>query len=127
MRRTYASASRVRLSRRFAAMLALVALLAQSLLPGTAAFAQAEDPLVGAPICTTGSHNAGSPSRPHKSGHAACHFCQAPVAAWAFLPPVPILVEGPHRLVRIVWRHETLEAGPAAVGGVRARGPPAGA
>ena len=126
MRRPLANFSRVRPSR-FGAVLALVALLVQLLLPSAAAFAMGDDPLGAAPICTTGAHHAGGQGGSHKVLHATCPLCQAPSVAWGFVPPAQTFVVGPRRQARVVWQRETNVGAPAAVASLRARGPPGAA
>ena len=105
-------------------MLALVALLMQLLLPAAGAFAMG-DPLGAVPICTTGAHHAGGTGGgPHKARHVSCPLCQGQSAAWGFVPPVQSFVTGPQRLVRVIWRHETLATVSAVPVGLNARGPP---
>ena len=129
MRRTIASFRRARPPRRFGAVLALVALLVQLVLPGAAALAMGRDALGLVPICTGGSSRDAGPAAPHKSLHAGCcSLCQAPSAAWGFLPPpAPAALQGPHRLGRVVWQHEPATGMPATIAGSRARGPPGAA
>lgn len=125
MRRSFASSSRLH-PPRFGAVLALVALLMQLLVPAAAAFAMG-DPLAAAPICTSDAKHTDGHNGSHKTLHAACPLCQAQSVAWGFVPPVQVFVAGPQRLVHIVWRHETIVAAPANVAGWRARGPPGAA
>ncbi|HEV2673489.1 MAG TPA: hypothetical protein VGV37_03040 [Aliidongia sp.] len=126
MRRGIASFRRVRSRCRFGAVLALVALLAQLVFPGALAFAMGTDPLGNAPICTTGHGTVPGPS--HKALHTACPLCQAPAAAWGFLPPPDAPeIRGPDLMVLVVWRLQaSLEIG-SAVAGAQARGPPGAA
>ena len=98
MRRTRASFSRTR-PRRFGAVLALVALLVQLLLPAAGAFAMG-DPLAAAPICTAAAHHGAAPGGSHPARHVSCPLCQAQSAAWGFVPPVQMFVVGPRRPVR---------------------------
>ena len=111
---------------RFGAVLALAALLVQLLLPAAGAFAMG-DPLGAVPICTTGAHHTGGTGDRHKARHVSCPLCQGQSAAWGFVPPVQSFVTGPQRLVRVIWRHETLATTPTAVDGLNARGPPGAA
>jgi hypothetical protein len=128
MRRTLASFRRACPPRRFGAVLALVALLVQLALPGAAALAMGRDALGLVPICTGGSSRDAGPTAPHKALHAACPLCQAPSAAWGFLPPpAPAALQGPRRLGRVVWRHEPATGIPATIASSRARGPPGAA
>jgi hypothetical protein len=122
MRRMFASFQRVQ-PRRFGAVLALVALLAQLALPSAAALAMGADPLRGAPICRT-AHDGSHPTNPHKTVHAGCPLCQAPAAAWGFLPPTPAVLAGPYRRTIVIWQAERAVASPDAVTASRARGPP---
>jgi hypothetical protein len=128
MRRTLASFRRARPPRRFGAVLALVALLVQLALPGTAALAMGRDALGLVPICTGGSARDAGPEAPRKALHAACPLCQAPSAVWGFvLPPAPAALQGPYSLGRVVWRYEAATGMPATIAGSRARGPPGAA
>ena len=128
MRWIFASFQRTRPARRFGAALALVALLVQLALPGAAALAMGDDALGRVPICTAANPNGAGPATPHKAVHAACPLCQAPSVAWGFLPPpAPAALVGPHRLGRVIWRHEAAAGAPAAGAGSRARGPPGAA
>ena len=123
MRRSVTRFSRLR-PPRFGAVLALVALLVQLLLPAAGAFAMG-DPLGGALICTGGAHHTGGTGDPHKARHVSCPLCQAQAAAWGFVPPVQSFVAGPQSLVRVVWLQEKLAMRPAVPVGLNARGPPA--
>jgi len=122
MRRSPASFPRVR-PPRVGALLALVALLVQLLLPSAATFAMA-DPLGGAPICTSGGNHVGGQDGPHKAAHRACPLCQAPSVAWGFVPSPQTYVAGLRDASPVVWRHETVVAATATFASVRARGPP---
>jgi len=112
-----------RLRPRFGAVLALVALLVQLLLPAAGAFAMG-DPMGAAPICTSGTHHTGGSGDPHKARHVSCPLCQAQSAAWGFVPPMQSFVSGPQRLVRVIWRQEKFSTHPAVPTGLNARGPP---
>ncbi len=122
MRRSVTRFLRIR-PPRLGAVLALVALLVQLLLPAAGAFAMG-DPLGAVPICTTGAHHTGGTDGSNKARHVSCPLCQGQSAAWGFVPPVQSFVAGPQRLVRVIWRHEKLAAAPTAVAGLNARGPP---
>jgi len=125
MRPIPASFSRLRPAR-WGAILVLVALLVQGLLPSAAVFALA-DPLRGAPICAADAHQDGGRGGAHKAAHRACPLCQAPSVAWGFLPSTESPILSLRLSVRVVWHPETIGAAAVTVARARARGPPAAA
>ncbi|GGF06926.1 hypothetical protein GCM10011611_10520 [Aliidongia dinghuensis] len=131
MRRNVSSPGRVHARRQIGAVLMLVALLAQLMLPPAAAFAMMADPLAAAPICTTSTatgHDAGgSPGAHGKLLHVACPQCQAPAVVWGFPPPAGFEIAVPRPAGEVVWRPQTVAVETKAVAGRHARGPPGAA